>query len=107
MSKGLINDDPDVLAGEEVNEKYKILHSSPGYIRLLCFTVFTSIKDPIKWHRFSSFLLKMEEMFHNSRTDIFLCLRCKLGSDEVPSNVFDNLDVPRLFKKRVSFLWSI
>ena len=102
-SKGLIDDDQNVLVGEEANKIYKTLHSSTGYIRLLCFTVFTFVKYPYQWHRFSSFLWKNEEILHKNKTDSFLCLRSKLGSDEIASRVFDNQDPPGWFKKKLIF----
>jgi len=101
--EGLIDDNQNILAGEEAKEKYKTLHSSPGYIRLLCFTVFIFVKDPSQLHRFSSFLWNMEEILHESRKNIFVCLRCKLGSDEIASKVFDNLDQPGWFRRKLNF----
>ena len=98
-----MNDDPNVLAREEVHEEYRTLHSTPGYIRLLCFTVFTFLRDPHQLHRFSSFLWEMEEILHKRGTNIYLCLRSKLGSDEIASKMFDDMDQPIWFKKNVYF----
>jgi len=101
--KALINDEQIVTTGEEVCEKYKTLHSSSGCVRLLCFTVFTIVRDPHQLHKFSSFLWEMEEILHSTRTNIFTCLRCKIGSDQIASKLFDNLDPPGWFKKKLSF----
>ena len=66
-------------------------------------SVFTFLRDPHQLHRFSSFVWEMEENLHQRRTNIFLCLRCKLGSDEIASKMFDNMDEPRWFKKKFCF----
>ena len=104
VPEGLINNDQFVFAGEEAREQYRTLHSSPGNIRLLCFTFFTFVKDTHKRHRFSLLLWDMEEILHESKMDIFLCLRCKLGYGETASNVFENLDQPGCFRKTLSFV---
>ena len=56
MFKGLLNKDKAVVAGEDARENYLKLHSSPGYIRLLCFTVFTLVRDP---HIYVAHILKL------------------------------------------------
>ena len=44
----------------------------------------------------------MEEMLHNSKRNVFICFRSKLGSDQVARKVFDNMDQPGWFKKKLS-----
>ena len=107
MYKGLINDEENIFVGEEAIEKYRRLHSSPGHVRLLCFTVFTFVKDPLQCHRFSSFLYEMEEKLHTTKCNVFICFRTKLGSDQIARNVFDNLVQPGWLAKKLLVIYKV
>ena len=102
MPKGLINEEQNLFVGEEAIKNYRKLHSSPGHVRLLCFTVFTFVKDPLQCHRFSSFLYEMEERLHTNKNNIFICFRRKLGSDKIAKKFFDNLVQPGWFVKKLN-----
>ena len=106
MFKGLHNKEKvylfQLVAGEDGRENYLKLHSSPGYIRLLCFTVFTLVRDPHMRNTFSNFLWEEEEKIHNNQSDVFICLRTKLGSDALFRFISDNLSEPGCFKKVVN-----
>ena len=100
--KGLLNNEKDVVAGDDARENYLKLHSSPGYIRLLCFTVLTLVRDPHMCHTFSNFLWEEEENIHKNRADVFICLRSKLWSDKIFRTILDSLPEPGCFKRVVS-----
>ena len=95
---GLINDKQSVLAEEDAREKYRVLHSTPGNIKLLCAAIF-SLVAPEQWHKFVSFLWEMEETIHEEKEDVFVCLRRKLGSSKISKQVLDNSTQPGCLKK--------
>ena len=100
VSEGL--EDPNVLNGEDACENYRTLHSSPGCIMLLCYTVCILVSDPQQLHTFSSYLWEMEEVLHETPSQVFVCLRSKLGSDQISRIILDHINQPGCCKKKLS-----
>ena len=91
-----------MIVGDDARENYLKVHTSPHSLRLLCWTVFSLVRDYHMRHIFSNFLWKEEENIHNNRGAIFICLRSKLGSDVLFTTLLDSLPEPGCLKKVVS-----